>query len=150
GEPSLVHWHGMTPPWQQDGVPEVSGPPIPAGGSADYDFPLTFGGPFWMHSHKGFQEQLLLTAPLIIHDGRDRRDQQEVVLMLSDFSFTPPEQIFEQLKKGSGGPTASMARPMPAAAMAPALQPAMPTMTGMKPGAAAKPDLNDVKYDAFL
>src|SRR5262245_27185182 len=20
-EPSLIHWHGLTPPWQQDGVP---------------------------------------------------------------------------------------------------------------------------------
>src|SRR5882757_3308332 len=28
-EPSLIHWHGLTPPWQQDGVPGVSGPPIP-------------------------------------------------------------------------------------------------------------------------
>jgi len=24
-EPSLIHWHGLTPPWQQDGVPGVSG-----------------------------------------------------------------------------------------------------------------------------
>src|SRR6516162_4204697 len=63
-EPSLIHWHGLTPPWQQDGVPGVSGPPIPPGGSADYDFPLRFGGTFWMHSHQGFQEQLLMAAPL--------------------------------------------------------------------------------------
>ena len=27
--------------------------PYPAGGSADYDFPLSFGGTFWMHSHQG-------------------------------------------------------------------------------------------------
>jgi FtsP/CotA-like multicopper oxidase with cupredoxin domain len=31
-EPSLIHWHGLTPPWQQDGVPGISGPPIPPGG----------------------------------------------------------------------------------------------------------------------
>ena len=30
GEPSLVHWHGLAPPWQQDGVPGISGPPIQA------------------------------------------------------------------------------------------------------------------------
>src|SRR6516164_1767935 len=30
--PSLIHWHGLTPPWQQDGVPGISGPPIPPGG----------------------------------------------------------------------------------------------------------------------
>ena len=22
-EPSLIHWHGLTPPWRQDGVPET-------------------------------------------------------------------------------------------------------------------------------
>src|SRR5271170_534399 len=44
--PSLIHWHGLTPPWQQDGVPGISGPPIPPGKSADYDFPLRFGGTF--------------------------------------------------------------------------------------------------------
>ena len=127
-EPSLIHWHGLTPPWQQDGVPGVSGPPIPAGGSADYDFPLRFGGTFWMHSHQGLQEQSLMVAPLIIHDER-YRGLQEVVVMLGDFSFTPPQQIFEQLKK-----------PKPMAQMA----------GGAGAGAAAPPDLNDVKYDAFL
>ncbi len=44
-EPSLIHWHGLTPPWQQDGVPGISGPPIPPGGSSEYDFPLRF----WRH-----------------------------------------------------------------------------------------------------
>jgi len=51
GEPSLIHWHGLTPPWQQDGVPGVSGPAILPGASADYDFPLRTGGTYWMHSH---------------------------------------------------------------------------------------------------
>src|ERR1700728_3199997 len=114
-EPSLIHWHGLTPPWQQDGVPGVSGPPIPPGKSADYDFPLRFGGTFWMHSHEGLQEQLLMAAPLIIRDERDEPGQQEVVLMLHDFSFTPPEQIYAALRKphtmaGMGGkPSSAMA-----------------------------------------
>src|SRR6201987_3175210 len=126
-QPSLIHWHGLTPPWQQDGVPGISGPPLPPGGSADYDFPLRFGGTFWMHSHQGLQEQSLMLAPLIIHD-ECYRGLQEGVLMLGDFSFTPPQQIFEKLKK-----------PKPMA------QPA-----GAAGATAAAPDLNDVKYDAFL
>jgi FtsP/CotA-like multicopper oxidase with cupredoxin domain len=144
-EPSLIHWHGLTPPWQQDGVPGISGPPIPPGAGADYDFPLRFGGTFWMHSHQGFQEQLLMASPLIIRDQRDRADQQEVIIMLADFSFTPPEQIFAELKKGS---MASMA----GAASAPASgdMKGMRMAPGMKMDATAKPDLNDVKYDAFL
>ncbi len=48
-----------------------------------------------MHSHQGLQEQLMMSAPLIIRDARDRADQQDVVVMLADFSFKPPEQIFE-------------------------------------------------------
>jgi FtsP/CotA-like multicopper oxidase with cupredoxin domain len=154
--PTLIHWHGMTPPWQQDGVPGVSGPPIPPGASAEYDFPLRFGGTFWMHSHQGLQEQELLAAPLIIRDGRDRPDQQEVVIMLADFSFTPPEQIYEGLQKRSGVPGMTSAIPNleaisggegpPAKTMS-----AKPGMAGMaKGGASVAPDLNDVKYDAFL
>src|SRR5712691_5613916 len=115
-EPSLIHWHGLTPPWQQDGVPGVSGPPIPPGGSADYDFPLRFGGTFWMHSHQGLQEQLLLAAPLIIRDQRDRPDQQEVIVMLHDFSFTPPERIFEGLKKSGMSSMSGGSSPAPASA----------------------------------
>ena len=137
-QPSLIHWHGLTPPWRQDGVPGISGPPIPPGASAEYDFPLRFGGTFWMHSHQGLQEQLLMAAPLIIRDQRDRPDQQEVVVMLADFSFTPPEQIFEDLRK-----TAPMAGRSADAA------PASMSKMG-KADAAAAPDLNDVKYDAFL
>jgi FtsP/CotA-like multicopper oxidase with cupredoxin domain len=98
-----------------------------------------------MHSHQGLQEQLLLAAPLIIRDQRDRPDQQEVIVMLADFSFTPPDQIFAGLKKGGmssmgGSPSAPASGGMKGMTMAP----------GMTMDAAAKPDLNDVKYDAFL
>ena len=123
----------------------------------------TFGGTFWMHSHEGLQEQLLLTAPLIIRDQRDRPDQQEVVVLLADFSFTPPEKIFEDLQKsGSMGGMAAMAaagaessQKMGGAGMKMGTAPAPKTaMGGMKMGgsaaAAPAPDLNDVKYDAFL
>ena len=50
--------------------------------------------------------------------------------MLADFSFTPPDQIFAELRKPK--PMASMAGP------------------GTGAQAPAMPDLNDVKYDAFL
>jgi FtsP/CotA-like multicopper oxidase with cupredoxin domain len=138
-QPSLIHWHGLTPPWQQDGVPGISAPPIPPGGSADYDFPLRFGGTFWMHSHQGLQEQSLMLAPLIIHDDRDRLGGQEVILMLNDFSFTSPEEIFARLKKSGSIPNMAGGSPQMASA------------TGMaQTSAVAAPDLNDVKYDAFL
>ena len=122
-----------SPRWRQDGVPGVSAPPIPPGDSADYDFPLRFGGTFWMHSHEGLQEQTLVAAPLIIRDDRDQPGQQEIVVMLADFSCIPPEQIFEGLRRTSAGPRATHN---------------MNAMSGMK--ISAGPDLNDVTYDAFL
>lgn len=153
--PTLIHWHGMTPPWQQDGVPGISGPPVAAGSSAEYDFPLRFGGTFWMHAHQGLQEQELLAAPLIIHDDRDRPGQQEIVVMLADFSFAPPDQIFDLLRKSGSmagmAPAAAAPKPNDMAGMK--MQPAKPaatTMGSMAGAKAAAPDLNDVKYDAFL
>ncbi len=148
--PTLIHWHGLTPPWQQDGVPGVSGSPIPPGASAEYDFPLRFGGTFWMHSHQGLQEQLLLAAPLIIRDGRDSAGQQEVVVTLADFSFTPPQEIYERLQKRSR--IVGVTPAMPGTDSPPAkTRSEKRMMAGMaKGGASAGPDLNDVKYDAFL
>jgi FtsP/CotA-like multicopper oxidase with cupredoxin domain len=131
--PTLIHWHGLAPPWRQDGVPGISGPPISPGASAEYDFPLRFGGTFWMHSHEGLQEQSLLAAPLIIRDGRNAPGQREVTIMLADFSFTPPGQIYAELRKKRTSLSSRSAEP------------------GMANGAAVPaPDLNDVRYDAFL
>jgi FtsP/CotA-like multicopper oxidase with cupredoxin domain len=70
---------------------------------------------------------------------RDRPGLQEIVVMLSDFSFTPPQQIFEDLRKRGAMPQMAGASPR------------MAGMTGMaQSGASAARDLNDVKYDAFL
>lgn len=136
-EPSLVHWHGLTAPWREDGVPFVSALPIPPGGKADYDFPLTFGGTYWMHSHYGLQEQSLMDAPLIIRPSGGGEDRQDVVVGLNDFSFTPAKEIFASLKgRAKARPAAQTSRSKPPMSTMP-----MPT---------AAPDLNDVKYDAYL
>ncbi len=127
GEETLIHWHGLIPPYQQDGVPGLSAPLIAPGGSARYDFPLNFPGTFFMHSHQAFQEQLLMSAPLIIRAKREAADRQEIVLMLHDFSFRSPGEIFADLLK-----------PVPPATAQP--------MSGM----AMPMDLNDVQFDAFL
>ncbi|MCL2428094.1 MAG: multicopper oxidase family protein [Alphaproteobacteria bacterium] len=144
-EPSLVHWHGLLPPWQQDGVPGLSGSPIAPGDAADYDFPLRFGGTFWMHSELGLQRQRLLSAPLIVHDAQDRQGEQELVLFLADFSFTPPEQILEQLRGASvPGAKSAPSRTKPRTLVPlPSLVPTRsdPAMAAMK---------SEIRYDAFL
>jgi FtsP/CotA-like multicopper oxidase with cupredoxin domain len=128
GVPTLMHWHGLTPPTHQDGVPIVSQPALPPGETYEYDFPLTEAGTYWMHSHQGLQEQRLLSAPLVIKDPADAaRDEREVVVEFGDFSFTKPETIFERL-------------------LNPAPKP--PPPPGAEP--ATTRDVNDVDYDAYL
>ena len=96
-EPSLIHWHGLTPPFEQDGVPGISGPVIPAGGAATYRFTQRFGGTYWMHSHYELQEQQLLAAPLIVRYPNKYPDYQDIVVMLADFSFRSPQEIYASL-----------------------------------------------------
>ncbi|CAA6603231.1 putative multicopper oxidase (Laccase-like) [Rhodospirillaceae bacterium LM-1] len=148
GEPSLIHWHGQTPPVAQDGVPGIGQDPIPNGQSWDYDFPLR-PGTHWMHSHHGLQEQLLMAAPLIVReDAKD--DVQEVVILLHDFAFTLPDELLKTLQGGGGGH---------AGHSMPAVAPRHGT-TGHEHGAhmghggQAAPmtmgHANDVDYDAYL
>ncbi|HVJ42675.1 MAG TPA: multicopper oxidase family protein [Dongiaceae bacterium] len=100
-QPTLVHWHGLTPPNAADGVPDMTQPALAAGASYDYDFVLSRPGTNFMHSHYGLQEQQLLAAPLIIRDPAEAHlDEQEVVIQLHDFTFRDPQEILAELQKG--------------------------------------------------
>ena len=97
--PTSIHWHGLILPNLMDGVPFVTQDPIAPGKLFRYDFPLKQSGTYWMHSHYGLQEQLYNSAPLIISTPEERaKADRQVVVMFSDFSFTPPEQILKGLK----------------------------------------------------
>ncbi len=126
GEDTILHWHGQTPPPDQDGVTDTGYvTPIPAGGNQSYDF-APRSGTHWMHSHHGLQEQALMAAPLIVRTAEDvRMDAQEVVVLLHDFSFRTPAEVFATVTKGM--------------AMAHGGSHAMPMQ-----------DLNDFEYDAYL
>jgi len=145
--PTLVHWHGLTPPSNQDGVPDLSQPPIAAGAAYDYDFPLKRSGTFWMHSHLDLQQQLLM-APLIVTEPADRStDEQPVLMMLYDFSFHPPEEILAGLRKGN---MAGMGRGM---TMGQGGMSGMQSMSGMSGKGAMTgmmQDINDIEYDAYI
>jgi FtsP/CotA-like multicopper oxidase with cupredoxin domain len=79
-----------------------------------------------MHAHT-LQEQHLLAAPLIVRDREGaRRDEQEVVLLLHDFSFTPAEELLARLTRSTAGHG----------------------MHGM--GGMGAMHLNDIEYDAYL
>lgn len=100
-EKTLIHWHGLTPPWRQDGVPGLSQDALFPGEAYEYDFLLERPGTNWMHSHHGLQEQRLMAAPLIVRDPAEiREDVQDVVVLLHDFTFRDPDAIFRELRAG--------------------------------------------------
>lgn len=152
-QPTLIHWHGLLPPYGQDGVPDLPQPLLPAGQAYDYDFPLETPGTHWMHAHT-LQEQELLAAPLIVEDPAESGlDEQQVVVLLHDFSFKAPEELLAGLKGGQasagmaghGGASDMGTKPMDGMKMGTDMQgmshQGMPGMTM---------DLNDITYDAYL
>src|SRR6516162_1084495 len=60
--PTAIHWHGLHPPNNQDGVPGVTQPVIRPGATTFYNFPVQPAGTHWMHSHQALQEAFLLAA----------------------------------------------------------------------------------------
>lgn len=145
GAPTLVHWHGLLPPYGQDGVPDLPQPLLPSGQSYDYDFPLNTPGTHWMHAHT-LQEQQLLAAPLIVTDRAEAGlDDQQVVVLLHDFSWKSPEELLAGLQR--------TARPdgmpgMPGHAMRGMTGMPGHTMPGMT--GTMTMDINDIDYDAYL
>jgi len=115
-----------------------------------------------MHAHT-LQEQALLAAPLIVRrPGEQSADEQEVVVLLHDFSFTPAAELLAKLKSGSGGQGGMMQGMMNhggglmSGGSGNMMQGMMNGMMQgsqngmMMPGGMAGMDLNDIAYDAFL
>ena len=65
---SSIHWHGLIPPPNMDGVPGVSFRGIAPGETFTYRFPVQQNGTYWYHSHSEFQEQLG-TFGAMVEDG---------------------------------------------------------------------------------
>lgn len=136
---TIIHWHGLTTPWESDGVPDAPLPLINAGTERSYDFALETPGTHWMHAHT-LQEQMMLAAPLIVADpADDGRDEQEVVILLHDFSFSSPEELLAGLAKPFDG----------MATMDHGVHGMSTDMEEPSSGGMAM-DLNDIEYDAYL
>ena len=103
-EDTSIHWHGLLVPFQMDGVPGVSFPGIRPRSTFVYEFPLQQSGTYWYHSHSGLQEQVGHYGPMIIDPaGADPvAYDREHVIVLSDWSFLHPHQIFSRLKQEGG------------------------------------------------
>lgn len=101
---SSIHWHGMIVPADMDGVPGLSFPGIPGGGTYVYRFKVNQYGTYWYHSHSRFQEQTGLYGPIVIEPkrGERHRTERDYVVLLSDWTDMDPERVFATLKKRSG------------------------------------------------
>jgi FtsP/CotA-like multicopper oxidase with cupredoxin domain len=112
-------------------------PLLKVGEQRRYALPAGRPGTHWMHAHT-LQEQNLLAAPLIVRSAEEiTRDEQEVVVLLHDFSFTPAEELLAKLKSGSG-----MGMNMNGMDHS--------EMSGMNMGGGMMGmDVNDIEYDAY-
>lgn len=136
-EPTMVHWHGITPHWPFDGVPDMPAPLLQPGETRRYELPGGLSGTHWMHAHT-LQEQNLLAAPLIVRPAAGAtKDEQEVVILLHDFSFTPASELLDKLKSSKGMGMAGMNH----------MSGGQGGMMHMMMGGM---DVNDIEYDAFL
>ncbi len=98
---SSIHWHGIILPTQMDGVPGLSYDGIKPGETFVYEFDVQQSGTYWYHSHSGFQEQTGLLGAIVIEpkDPDPVNCDRDLVVVLSDWSDTPPEKVYAKLKK---------------------------------------------------
>ncbi len=102
-EDTSIHWHGFLVPFGMDGVPGFSFPGIKPGETFTYRFRIHQSGTYWYHSHSGGQEQEGLYGPIIIDPAGPSpyAFDRDYVVLLSDWSAEPAEQIMAHLKKNS-------------------------------------------------
>lgn len=95
-----IHWHGLILPFEQDGVPGISFPGIPAGETFTYRFPIQQAGTYWYHSHSGLQEQEGAYGAIVIESAEREpfRYDREMVIVLADSHAHRPERIMRNLK----------------------------------------------------
>lgn len=103
-EDTSIHWHGILPPFQMDGVPGVSFDGIKPGETFEYRYTLEQNGTYWYHSHSKLQEQLGHYGPLIVDPADEDPVQydREYPVVLSDWTFESPYEVLENLKKSEG------------------------------------------------
>lgn len=151
GETSL-HWHGLILPNLYDGVPWLTTPPIKAGESYTYKFPLKQHGTYWYHSHTMLQEQSGMNGALIIHP-RQPDSIPEYTLLLTDWTDMKPSEVDRLLHTGSDwfAIEKNKLRPGTVQSYSDAIKAgALGTKLGNEWKRMHAMDVSDVYYDRFL
>ncbi len=100
-EDTSIHWHGLILPYEMDGVPGISFNGIKPGETFTYQFKVQQNGTYWYHSHSGYQEQTGVYGAIVILPKKPEpvEADHDYVIQLSDWSDTPPETLYANLKK---------------------------------------------------
>lgn len=148
-EETSVHWHGILLPNFFDGVPYLTTPPIMPGQTQKYEFPLKQSGTYWYHSHTMLQEQSGVYGSIVIDPKEKTLDyDEELVLVLSDWTNQKPMNVLRNLKRGNEwynikkGTTTPLNRVIARGAFGALLNFWKQRMEGM--------DIADIYYPAFL
>lgn len=92
-----IHWHGLLLPNVADGVPYLTTPPIEAGSTYTFSFPVIQNGTYWYHSHTGLQEQVGLYGPIVIYK-KNMQTEKEKVILFSDWTNESMATVVRSLK----------------------------------------------------
>ena len=94
---SLLHWHGITVPFSEDGVPGLTRLALEAGATMNADFRIRQRGSFWLHSHYHWQLAQGLASFLLVVDSSqpDEAHQRDVVFFLQDAMPLRPDCALE-------------------------------------------------------
>ena len=99
-EASSIHWHGILLPNDQDGVPHLTTPSIPAGGSFTYEYPVTHSGTYWYHSHTGLQEQRGAYGAMKFLPKTDPYNpDHDYMVVISDWTDEDPNKVLSHIKR---------------------------------------------------
>jgi FtsP/CotA-like multicopper oxidase with cupredoxin domain len=97
-----IHWHGLLVPPDMDGVPNISFPPIEAGTTFIYKFPIRQSGTYWYHSHTSLQEQSGVYGAIVIEPRQKHLPtDRDYVVLFSDWTDENPHKVLRTLKRGS-------------------------------------------------
>jgi FtsP/CotA-like multicopper oxidase with cupredoxin domain len=111
-EPTTIHWHGVRLRNDMDGVPGLTQPIVPAGGTFTYEFTVPDPGTFWFHPHVELQLDAGLYAPLVVEDPTELGYDRDYTLVLDDWTHglgQDPAEIFDDLRHGRGAHAAHIA-----------------------------------------
>lgn len=83
--PTTIHWHGLSVPNAEDGVPGVTQDAVPPGHSYVYEFVARDTGTYWYHSHEDALQQIshgLFGALVVEPPGGHVPEQRDYVAIM--------------------------------------------------------------------